>query len=369
MKKYFYILIIITGCKDVYEPAIKNAGYGYLVVEGNIGAANDSTFIYLSRTIPLTDSSTKQPETKAAVKIESENGDTYQLQNLTNGVYYAPPLNINPNENYRLHIFTENGKEYASDYVPVKITPAIDSVSWKFDDAGGINIYVNTHDASNKTQYYRWQYVSTFEHRSVDSSTLIYDNGLRVRLSSEQIYRCYNVDTSGEIFLASTAGLSSDIVNEKKLVYIQYEGIEVRWVYSINVTQYALTREAYEYWDNLKKNTEQLGSIFDPQPFAAYGNIHCVSDTSEPVLGYISACSATQQRMYIFYSQVHYPYILSDCKSFIVSPDDIDEIFSKIYLNVPLRYGDFGSVIGYTTECLDCRLTGGGTTVKPPYMP
>ena len=359
---------MITSCKEVYNPTIKNAGNTYLVVEGNIGAGNDSTFIHLSRTIPVADSSTKQPETNATVKVESENGDTYQLHNLNNGVYYAAPLNINPNENYRLHIFTEDGKEYASDYVPVKITPAIDSVSWKFDETAGINIYVNTHDAGNKTQYYRWQYVATYEHRSVDSSSLIYDNGLRFRLPQEQIYHCYNIDTSGEIFLASTAGLSSDIVHEKKLVYIQYEGIEVRWVYSINVTQYALTKEAYEYWDNLKKNTEQLGSIFDPQPFAAYGNIHCISNPSEPVLGYISACSATQQRIYIYYLQVHYPYVLTDCKPFIVSPNDIDEVFSKTFLNLPLRYGDFGSVIGYTTECLDCRLQG-GTNVKPSYMP
>lgn len=368
MKKLLYILILTAGCKEEYNPPIKNGGYNYLVVEGNIVAGNDSTFIHLTRTIPVADTSNVQPETNATVKVESENGEVYQLMQENNGIYFAPPLPVDLNENYRIHIVTANGKEYASDYVPVKQTPPIDSVSWKFNETDGIDIYVNTHDATGSSQYYRWQYTSAYEHRSVDSSVLIYDNGLRWRLKNEQIYRCYNVDTSGDIFIASTAGLSSDVVFEKKLVSYPYEASQFRWVYTINVTQYALTKEAYEYWDNLKKNTEKIGSIFDPQPFADFGNIHCISDPDEPVIGFISACSTSQKRLYIFYSQVHYPYNLSDCKPFVVSPTDIDEVFSETYKNIPLRYGDFGTVIGYETECLDCRL-GGGTNVKPPYMP
>src|SRR5205085_697162 len=130
-------------------------------------------------------------------------GDSYQLQNENNGVYDAPPLNINGNKKYRLHIFTADGKEYASDYVPVKITPPIDSVSWKFNQTGGINIYVNTHDATNSTQYYRWQFIETWEHRGVDSSQLIWDvDHLRPRTHEEQIYRCWNIDTSSDIFIA-----------------------------------------------------------------------------------------------------------------------------------------------------------------------
>lgn len=369
MKKFAYILILCAACKEEYHPPLKNASYNYLVVEGNIVAGNDSTFIHLTRTIPVADSSKAQPEMNASIKIESDDGAVYQLQNDSNGFYFSAPLNINPNKNYRLHIFTADGKEYASDFVPVKITPPIDSVSWKFNQTGGIDIYVNTHDANNNTQYYRWQYVETWEHRAIDSSELIYVNGgLRFRVPSEQIYRCWDINVSGEIITASTAALSSDIISEKKLIEIPYESDKVRWYYSVLVTQNALTKEGFEYWENLEKNTEQIGSIFDPQPFAEYGNIHCLSDTTEPVLGFISACSTAQQRLYIDYFQVHYPYTLPECKTIVVSPGDIDETFSQTFLYLPLRYGDNGSVIGNTTECLDCRLQG-GTNVKPPYMP
>ncbi len=36
--------------------------------------------------------------------------------------------------------------------------------------------------------------------------------------------------------------------------------------------------DAYNFWTNLKRNTEQLGSLFDLQPFTELGNITCVND-------------------------------------------------------------------------------------------
>ncbi|MEO8712108.1 MAG: DUF4249 domain-containing protein [Parafilimonas sp.] len=375
MKRFFYILIMFTACKEVYNPPIKNAAFNYLVVEGNIVAGNDSTIIHLTRTIPVADTSKIQPETNASIAVESDDGETFQMQNENNGYYVSAPLNINPNKNYRLHIFTADGKEYASDFVPVKQTPAIDSVSWKFDQAGGINIYVNTHDVTNSTQYYRWQFVETWEHRSVDSSELIWDvDHLRFRTPEEQIYRCWNINISPDISMGSTASLSSDVIFEKKLINIPYKSSKVRWYYSVLVTQYALTKEAYQYWDNLKKNTEELGSIFDPQPFADFGNIKCITNPEEPVLGFISACSTVKQRLYIEYAQVHYPYELPDCKEVVVGPSKIPLYFNGEqavdgYSWLPLRYGAVpGGVYAYTKECLDCRLVG-GTNIKPPYMP
>lgn len=368
MKRLLYILIIVSGCKDVYNPPLKTAVTNYLVVEGNILAGNDSTIIHLSRTIAISDTAKTQPELNASVTVEGDGGDAYSLQEQNNGDYAAPSLNISLSEKYRIHIFTTDGKEYTSDYVPVKQTPPIDSISWKFDSTGGVNIFVNTHDATGSTQYYRWEYAETWEHRSVDSSVLIYDNGaLRYRTPDEEIYRCWDINNSGDIFLSASTGLSSDVIFEKKLVNIPFKSPKIRWVYSILVTQYALTKEGYEFWDNLKKNTEQLGSIFDPQPFSEFGNIHCITNADEPVVGFINACSAARKRIYIYWVQVHFPYELTDCKMILVSSNKIDEIFSG-YRFVPLSYYNGGTVRAYTVECLDCREQG-GTNVKPSYMP
>ena len=67
--------MVIAGCKEEYNPPLKNAGYNYLVVEGNILAGNDSTFVHLTRTVDVADTSNVQPELNATVKVESENGE------------------------------------------------------------------------------------------------------------------------------------------------------------------------------------------------------------------------------------------------------------------------------------------------------
>jgi hypothetical protein len=41
--------------------------------------------------------------------------------------------------------------------------------------------------------------------------------------------------------------------------------------YSINVRQYGLTKEAYNYWQIIQKSSQQSGSIFDPQPAQVIG--------------------------------------------------------------------------------------------------
>lgn len=368
-----YIIIIIAGCKEEYNVPVDATGYNYLVVEGNIVAGNDSTFIHLTRTIPVDDTSNLTPETNARVQVESEGGELYLLQEKGDGIYFAPPLNINTGNNYRLHIVTSDGKEYASDYVPVKTTPPIDSVSWKPDASNGVAIYVTTHDPAGNTRYYRWEYDETWEHRSRSGSLLIYDPALhdvRYRLPEEQIYRCWNSDAPGDIQIANTAGLSADVLFEKPLTNIPYNSVKISFVYSIRVRQYALTKEAYEFWDNLKKNTEEQGGIFGPRPFADYGNIRCITDPTEPVVGFISACSLSQQRIYIEWEQVQWPFYYPFCQDSTVAPSMIETVFSGPFV-LPIAYTSppRGAVIGSGPECVDCRLTGGGTTVRPPYMP
>lgn len=367
MKRIFCIFLLLAGCKDVYNPPLKNAHLNYLVVEGDIIAGTDSTFIYLSRTIPVNDTSIVQPETNARITVEDSLGNSYALQNENNGIYFSAPLNIDPSKNYRLHIFTGDGKEYASDFVPVSISPKIDSVSWNVNANTGLSIYVNTHDPQNATHYYRWDYTETWEHRAKDISQLIYNNGLRPRLPDEQIYRCWNIQNSTSIYLFSTDGLSSDVVYNEPLLTIPYADEKISVVYSMLVTQHTLTQQGYQYWTNLKNNTETLGSLFDPQPFADYGNIHCLTNPAEPVLGFISACSVAKQRIYIKNDDITWPYISPPCIDTIVSHSNIDYFFTQTDF-VPLYYGIFNSVHATLPECGDCRQHG-GTTIKPSYMP
>ena len=76
--------------------------------------------------------------------------------------------------------------------------------------------------------------------------------------------------------------------------------------YSILVNQYALTDSGYNFLAMMQQNTQSLGSIFDILPSEITGNIHSLSNPTEPVIGYISASTLQQERIFISREQLPY---------------------------------------------------------------
>jgi hypothetical protein len=100
-------------------------------------------------------------------------------------------------------------------------------------------------------------------------------------------------ETGAGRHLSAAAGTDSD----------QY-GQQLSVLYSIFVRQYALTEDGYNFLSLMQSNTESLGTIFDPQPSQLKGNIQCLTNPNEPVVGYVSAGTVQQQRIFISRNQL-----------------------------------------------------------------
>jgi hypothetical protein len=271
-----------------------------MVVEGVINSGSDSTIIKLSKTVNLSSATTTNPILKAIVTVESNQNSTYALTETTNGKYVSAGLNLNNTLQYRLRIKTADSKEYLSDYVTVLDSPPIDTINYDIQ-SNGINLYSGTHDPSNKVKYFRFDYTETwiFHSKYLSQYKSNGDTVLGRDLKNDNIYQCWQNDTSSTIVLASSAKLAQDVLVNNPITSVSstLEKLEVR--YSIMVRQYALSADAYSFWSNLKKNTEQLGSIFDAQPSQLNGNIHCLTNSQEAVIGYLSAGSVSSKRIFI----------------------------------------------------------------------
>jgi hypothetical protein len=128
---FILLLTAIFGCKKPFEPAPVTAVTNFLVVDGNINiGVNIPTTIVLSRTKQLSDSILFDPETNAAVYIEQEQGGSYSLSHFGNGVYRSLPLSLVAGKRYRLRIQADN-KEYNSAFEMARVSPAIDSLTWR----------------------------------------------------------------------------------------------------------------------------------------------------------------------------------------------------------------------------------------------
>jgi len=397
------ILLTIGGlstCKKPYNPPAITANYNYLVVEGLINI-NDSTFINLSRTVSIASVSTTKPELKAIITIESNQGASYALKEVGKGLYVAPSYNLSAANQYRLRIKTTTGSTYTSDFVETKITPPIDSIIREMKP-DGLHININTHDPKNTTRYYRWDYSEAWQFTSFFESHATAENaatsplfagyGIAVVPRKDDIYHCWGGDTSATILINSTAGLSQDVLSDQPITFVASGAEKLSVRYSINIRQYALTQDAYNFWTLLKKNTEQLGSIFDSQPSASVGNFHNINNPNEPVIGFMSVCSVSQTRIYIDHTALPYSYIndyinnrsynkytcvldtlavynmlltsYDELSNFIVSyphspqtPVEIIKPFNPLTLA--------GSASGALTPCVDCTLRG--KNVKPAF--
>ena len=379
----------ILGCRKPYSPQVTTTNYAFLVVEGviNSGAA-DSTVITLSRTVPVGANTTLRPETGAKVTVESDQNTQYQLAEKRPGAYVAQNLNLPTAYKYRLHIITASGKEYVSDYVENKITPPIDTITHTFS-SHAVQFFVNTHDPTNNTRYYRWEYHEYWSYYSAFSTVLQYKNGAVIGLPVDSdFYHCYRDATPANgIFVGSSARLSQDVISQLPLNYVEGQSGKLIREYAVQVVQYAITPDAYNYWQQLKASTEKLGTIFDPQPTATPTNLHCVSNPAEQVIGFVSVSTSSIKRAFLTNRDVPFAVIpvigpLADTLSCKTDTTFFDPQYSLSYrltqtftsgkfLPYAFAYDSLGVAYGYEYSeagCVDCRKLG-GTNKKPSWWP
>ena len=369
-----FLLFAVFGCKEKYIPKVNQTATNFLVVDGTINSGNGPTFIRLSRTTKMTDTVRFNPETGAAVSVQGNDNTVFPLVYKGAGIYSADQLTLNNTRQYRVHIKTKDGKEYASDYVEVKITPAIDSINW-IRRGDGVHIYANSHDALNKTKYYRWDFEETWEERSSVIANYQYNaqnnTVAEINPNAVNIYSCWKTQPSTGLLLGTSAALANDVVYQQPMLQIPNASEKLGIRYSILVRQYALTKEGYEFYSLMKKNTEQLGDIFGPLPTEITGNVHNLSDASEKVIGFVSASTTTEKRIFINESQVpDWNFSLTcDLKVVENKSDSLKEYFTFMYRPYDAVKTPNNEIIAYlsiTPRCADCRLRG-GVNVKPSF--
>lgn len=361
-KRYLFgLLITAVGCKKPYTPPAINASNSYLVVEGVINSGTDSTIIKLSRTVNISSKVTTNPVSGAILTVESDQNIIYPLIETLNGNYISAGLNLDNSHTYRLNIKISDNKQYQSDFVPVNVTPPIDSIGYKVVNLPdtGLQIYTSTHNSNNSTRYYRWDYSETWRFHAKYLSLFV-SNGSAIvpRQPNQYIYYCFANDSSSNIVLGSSAKLVNNIISENPVTFIPATSEKIELGYSILLREYAVTADAYTFWINLKKNTEQLGSIFDAQPSQIRGNIHNVNNPSEPVIGYISVCTVQSKRIFINRNQLPdlweptYPYY---CEIDSVGTQGPRFLFPQPNDFVPMSPG--GATFT-SSVCADCTLRG-----------
>jgi hypothetical protein len=381
--KYFLIIIILLGttmCRKAYEPPAIKASNHFLAIDGVINTGvNGISTLFVSRSLNLLDTLPNIPELNAQVMIVASNGAMYPLVDTgANGTYVSAPLNLDITQKYQVSVTTIEGNKYLSDPVTSKISPPIDSVTWQdlpdpLTGSDAVKIYVNSHDPTNNTRYYRWDYVETYIHHSYYQSYWYRVGNVIAPIDdpSQSTYTCWSTDNSSNILLGTSANLGPDVISQAPIASFAHNDPKMDVRYSALVRQYALDLNAYNYWLTVQKNSQSLGGLFDLQPAQIRGNIHGVTNPNDVVLGYVSASSVQEKRLFIDNNALGWksnPGV--NCPIKIINTDPVntlvwgyaDTTYDVYYFNT----GNPPTINITYKDCLDCRYQG-GTNIQPPF--
>jgi ribosomal protein L20A (L18A) len=90
--------------------------------------------------------------------------------------------------------------------------------------------------------------------------------------------------------------INEELVFNKRLLWFKVNSL---YYFAITVKKYQINSDVYQYYKDLNVQLEAKNRIFDPISFQVRGNIFCVSDAEEPVLG-VFEVSSVMARTYSF---------------------------------------------------------------------
>lgn len=376
---WLILILIVTGCLDPYAPPINATDADILVVDGSLDTSEGSATIDLTRGLPLSPSDSFPRVGNAFVAVEDAIGNVYPLAEGTAGNYQATGIPVYADAQYRLHVVTQENDEYYSDVVTPRATPPIDSVTWVTDDEK-LTIRVNAHDDTNQSKYYRWSFVETWNyHAATVSQYKVVGKSIVERQPNEIAFYCWRTQPSTNIIIGSTVRLSQNIVSQVPIQHIAAGSKKFQIKYSILVKQRAISEGEYNYLEQLKKTTESIGGLFDPQPGQITGNVHRARPDSPIAVGYFGAGNTVQQR--IFINSAVLPRIFREIypRPGCYPPDTVCVTSTAYQCILTAQDLNEAHIIGYsldddaaftltTTPCSDCRYEGGVLT-KPDFWP
>lgn len=318
--KYCILLFaILQSCEQIYTPDIDETG-GAIVVDARIVSGSTGNYVILYKSIGYNDESRIYPPvTGASVSIISDTGEEQKLTEYTPGRFPAD-VRLNSENQYKLKILYE-GKVYESSYEPVPTIPSIDTVYGEggtkliapegsnnvddFLETVGVQLYSDIIDQDD-LPYFRF------------TARLVMQYTYTVLIPSpsgamELTTYAWNSFTPGDTYnIASPDRFTSNnsILRHPLYFLVKRPYIEKKtfmengpyfdgWILIIN--QHRLSKPAFDFYDDLNKQLEANGKMFDPMYVQARNNLKCTSNSNEVILGNFEISTVSEARYFVIF--------------------------------------------------------------------
>lgn len=373
------ILLALSSCAKQYTPKVNDLNS--YVVSGQVTMGAQTQTVNISLNTPINDP-TYTPATGCKVTIWDNANHDFPMVDLGDGNYstMVDPKYLVPGHVFKLNIVTPSGDSIISDYDTLQRVPPVDSIYYLVKDSKspntgqtekGLQFYINLQGTNTDSRYYRWAIYETWEYHSKYPLEYYWDGELhRLDGPDYSTYTCWDTKKIPEIFTLSTHDLSQNKYVNFSLQFVSSSTPKLANGYSMLVEQYALSKVAYNYWEKMESNSSQVGGAYTKQPVTIRGNLHDITHPDKIVLGFFSAESASQKRIFVppvtSLLTLHYN---EPCDETLL-PGGYYSIPKSLY-PAPIKADPVTHAplfIELSPMCINCLLQG-GDTIKPSFWP
>ena len=370
-------MLLLFGCIKSFDPQIDSNVKNKYVVSGRVTDMEGWQEVEVSKSSPI-ESPVYIPVPGCQVKIHDNKGNLFSMEEYKPGQYHVwmDQEFLSPGNSYQVRVSTPDGEDLVSGFDTMPTGPPLDSVYYLIEDIPTtdpeislkiMQFYIDLKADNDNSRYYKWDVEETWEYHAAYPAQYYYDGTIHEIDPPDYSNKvCWSNGLVKNIFTVSTMNLSQNAYNHYPLHSIDGHSSRLGILYSIFVRQLALSKDAFNYWEQLRLNSNEQGGLYEKQPLAIRGNLQDVSHPEKSVLGYFYAASESSRRY--FYHNIEGIELDFDdgCRVESLGRGGWKNVYPWMY-PVYFTYV-LGSVGTLTKECIDCRALG-GTTVKPDFWP
>jgi hypothetical protein len=320
------LFLALQACQEVYVHDSLDSDKKIPVVEGLINNSLGPHAVHIYYARPYTEK-VNQPISKANVFVTDDAGSSYTFEEAKAGTYLCPYeiLEGKPGHFYTLHAELPDGTIIESDQQMMPDTIDIEDTYQKsefqeyvnrtYDNdiivkrRFGTSTYVLLGDNFPDKRFYRIvsKYSAHLYYSSINLSyyyDVIDGDSVEFEVITDSIFDCvytYSnnsitipgiIDPAAEQSESARTRLSYFWPSDIQIADPKYQILED----GVTTQVYSISREVYDYYVSVADQLNAPSHLFDPVPTQLQGNLHCMSNPDQEILGLfeVSAYSLRQ---------------------------------------------------------------------------
>jgi len=319
VRKFISLIIIVSSCVYPFDLS-DDIPEKMLVVEGYVSTRLKDSEIRLSYSNKF---KTRLFEMVSQAQVGVlENGTIFHdFVEESLGRYIPSDTNFvaNHSSTYKLHLVVGNNT-YESAEVKINKCAQIERLDFQTNDkyiAGdktqyrALEVLVTNVEDPDVSRYHRYSVDETWLVTSKDTfdqkihPEFVYNNlGVIIDInwnieSNLQTTYCWVNSSSRSVRPTSTEGLIRNQLVRIPVFGTSLENIKLLYKYSALIKQYSIPKDAYYFLSMMNQFSENDVSLYDTQPGFVSGNIRCLNDEKEQVIGVFYASDVFEKRIFI----------------------------------------------------------------------